>query len=299
MDIGIVGLGKMGLNMARRLLRDEHGIVGTAKGADSLKALDAEGGRSARDLKELVGALSAPRTIWLMVPAGKTVDSIIGQLTTLLDQGDLIIDGGNSNYKDSIRRGVELEAAGLRFMDVGTSGGVWGLDRGYNLMIGGDEGDFRRVEPLFASLSAEGGYLHTGPLGSGHYAKMIHNGIEYGMMQAYGEGFEILARSRFHFDLRAVADLWNHGSVIRSWLLELAADAFEADPRLSSIEDHVEDSGEGRWTVQEAMDLEVPAPVLTLSLQARFRSRQDESFSAKVLAALRRGFGGHATKKAD
>jgi len=299
MEIGMVGLGKMGLNMSRRLLRHGHTVVGTAKGAEGPKALDADGGRAVRKIEDLVAALEAPRAIWLMVPAGQTVDAVLGQLLPHLSPGDVVVDGGNSNYKDSIRRSEELKPREVGFLDAGTSGGVWGLDNGYCLMVGGEESDFRRVEPALRDLAPEGGYLHTGPSGSGHFAKMIHNGIEYGMMQALGEGFEILARSRYHFDLRALSDLWNRGSVIRSWLLELTARAFSDDPRLAGIRDYVEDSGEGRWTLQEAIDLDVPAPVLTLALQARLRSRQDASFSSKVVAALRNQFGGHAVRKAD
>jgi 6-phosphogluconate dehydrogenase len=299
MQIGMVGLGKMGLNMSRRLLRHDHTVVGTAKGADGPKALEVDGGTAVRTLQELAEALDPPRVVWLMVPAGKVVDSVLGQLAPHLSEGDVVVDGGNSNYKQSIRRGEDLKGKGIGYLDCGTSGGVWGLDNGYCLMVGGDEADFLKVEPALVDLAPENGYLHTGPSGSGHFAKMIHNGIEYGMMQAIGEGLEILARSRYHYDLRAVTDLWNHGGVVRSWLLELASLAFADDPRLASIQDHVEDSGEGRWTVREAMDLDVPAPVLTLALQARFASRQDESFSAKVVAALRQQFGGHAVKKAE
>jgi len=299
MEIGMIGLGKMGMNMSRRLIRNGHTVIGTAKSADAVKELTSEGGRGVRDVKEVAAAMSEPRVVWLMVPAGKVVDQVIGRLTPALSKGDLIVDGGNSNYKDSMRRASELKKQGFGFLDAGTSGGVWGLEVGYCLMVGGDEADFRRAEPALQALAPEDGYLHTGPSGSGHYCKMIHNGIEYGMLQAYGEGFEILARSRFAYDLKAVSHLWNRGSVIRSWLLELAEHAFEQDPRLSAIRGFVDDSGEGRWTVQEAIDLDVPAPVLTLSLLARFVSRQDESFSAKAIAALRNQFGGHAIKKAD
>jgi 6-phosphogluconate dehydrogenase len=299
MQLGMVGLGKMGLNMSIRLIRRGHDVLGTAKDPDDVQALADQGGRGVPDLKELAEALAPPRTVWLMVPAGKVVDQVLGQLVSHLSEGDLVVDGGNSNYHQSMRRAAELKSQGIGFLDCGTSGGVWGLDNGYCLMVGGEESDFRRAEPVLRDLAPESGYLHTGPSGSGHYCKMIHNGIEYGMLQAYGEGFEILARSRFPFNLREVAGLWNHGSVIRSWLLELAERAFEADPRLASIKGYVEDSGEGRWTVKEAIELDVPAPVLTLALQARFASRQDESFAAKTVAALRNQFGGHAVKQAD
>ncbi len=300
MEIGMIGLGRMGLNMSIRLIQRGHRVIGTSKSpAEVEKLAGLEGGEGVGDLKELVAGFDEPRLVWLMVPAGKVVDQVIGQLVPNLTKGDLIVDGGNSNYHDSMRRGAELARKGIGFLDAGTSGGVWGLEVGYNLMVGGAEADFRRAEPVLKDLAPENGYLHTGPVGSGHYCKMIHNGIEYGMLQAYGEGFEILARSRFHYDLKAVAGLWNHGSVIRSWLLELAERAFAEESRLDSIKGYVEDSGEGRWTVQEAIDLDVPAPVLTLSLQARFGSRQEESFSAKVIAALRQQFGGHAVKKAE
>ncbi len=300
MEIGMIGLGRMGLNMSIRLIQRGHRVIGTSKSpAEVEKLAGLEGGEGVGDLKELVAGLDEPRLVWLMVPAGKVVDQVIGQLVPNLTKGDLIVDGGNSNYHDSMRRGAELARKDIGFLDAGTSGGVWGLEVGYNLMVGGAEADFRRAEPVLKDLAPENGYLHTGPVGSGHYCKMIHNGIEYGMLQAYGEGFEILARSRFHYDLKAVAGLWNHGSVIRSWLLELAERAFAEESRLDSIKGYVEDSGEGRWTVQEAIDLDVPAPVLTLSLQARFGSRQEESFSAKVIAALRQQFGGHAVKKAE
>ncbi|MDX1389469.1 MAG: decarboxylating 6-phosphogluconate dehydrogenase, partial [Acidobacteriota bacterium] len=255
-------------------------------------------GRAVGDLKDLVAELELPRLVWLMAPAA-SVRKILGQLTPLLNEGDLVVDGGNSNYKDSIRRGAELAAGGFGFLDVGTSGGIWGLESGYNLMVGGSDENFARAEPVLKDLAAENGYLHTGPVGSGHYAKMVHNGIEYGMLQAYGEGFEILARSRFTYDLRALARLWNHGSVVRSWLLELAERALTDDPRLTSVRDYVEDSGEGRWTIEEALKLDVPAPIITLSLLARLGSRQESSFSAKFIAALRNEFGGHAVKKAE
>ncbi len=296
--LGMVGLGRMGLNMALRLLERGHQVVGTARGAEGLKRLTEAGGEAARSVRQLAEALPPPRIAWLMVPAS-AVDQVIGQLAPHLEAGDLVVDGGNSFYRDSMRRASELQAKGIGFVDVGTSGGLWGRELGYNLMVGGEESDFRRLEPVLRDLAAADGYLHTGPVGSGHFAKMVHNGIEYGLLQAYGEGFEILARSRFAFDLRALAHLWNHGSVIRSWLLELCERAFAKDPRLTTIKDYVEDSGEGRWTVQEAMDLDVPAPVITLSLLARFASRQESSFSAKVIAALRQEFGGHAVKPSE
>ena len=299
MQLGLVGLGKMGLNMAKRLTHRGHTVVGTARELESRRALVEAGGVDAADLRELVGKLAAPRVVWVMVPAGGPTEQVLTDLAGLLAGGDVVVDGGNSNYKDSIRHGDLFAARGIGFLDAGTSGGVWGLENGYCLMVGGSAADFAKVEPAIRDLAPENGFLHTGPVGSGHFAKMIHNGIEYGMMQAYGEGFEILEKSRFDYDLGKLAGLWNHGSVVRSWLLELAERAFARDPELAGIRGYVQDSGEGRWTVQEAFDLDVPAPVLTLSLQARFVSRQDESFSAKVCAALRNEFGGHAVKKAE
>jgi len=298
MEMGIVGLGKMGLNMATRLLRRGHTVVGTARSPESLELLRAAGGKPTNDVAALVAALAPPRLVWLMVPSGDVTDQVLRDAAGHMARGDILVDGGNSNYHDSMRHGEELKARGVGFLDSGTSGGVWGLENGYCLMVGGEPEHFRKAEPILRDLAPPNGYLHTGPAGSGHFVKMIHNGIEYGMMQAYGEGFEILERSRFPLDLRAIASLWNQGSVVRSWLLELLESAFAKDAALEGIRGYVEDSGEGRWTVQEAIDLSVPAPVLTLSLQARFRSRQEESFSAKVAAALRNEFGGHAVKKA-
>jgi 6-phosphogluconate dehydrogenase len=298
MEMGIVGLGKMGLNMATRLVRRGHTIAGTARSPESLEQLRAAGGKPTNDVAALVAALAPPRLVWLMVPSGDVTDQVLRDAAGHMARGDILVDGGNSNYHDSMRHGEELKARGVGFLDSGTSGGVWGLENGYCLMVGGEPEHFRRAEPILRDLAPPNGYLHTGPAGSGHFVKMIHNGIEYGMMQAYGEGFEILERSRFPLDLRAIASLWNQGSVVRSWLLELLESAFAKDAALEGIRGYVEDSGEGRWTVQEAIDLSVPAPVLTLSLQARFRSRQEESFSAKVAAALRNEFGGHAVKKA-
>ena len=299
MQLGMVGLGRMGLNMAVRLLRRGHEVVGTARGTDAFPALEKAGGKAFPDLAGLVRALATPRTVWVMVPAGAPTQAVLDELRQSLEPGDLVVDGGNSRYTDSVARAQAFAAREIGFLDAGTSGGVWGLENGYCMMVGGTADDVARLTPVLRDLAPPDGYLHTGPAGSGHYCKMIHNGIEYGMLQAYGEGFEILARSGYTFDLAKVAHLWNQGSVVRSWLLELAERAFAKDARLESIRGYVEDSGEGRWTVQEAIDLSVPAPVLTLSLQARFASRQDQSFSAKVIAALRNEFGGHAVKKAE
>jgi 6-phosphogluconate dehydrogenase len=296
MEIGFVGLGRMGLNMTLRLLRGGHRVAAFDRGAEAVTSARTGGATGAASLAELVKALPAPRTVWLMIPAGKPVDDTLDALVPLLERGDLVVDGGNSNYKDSMRRAERLAGHGLIFSDAGTSGGIWGLANGYCIMIGGAGEAIARLRPALDTLAPPEGWLHTGPPGSGHYAKMIHNGIEYGMMQAYAEGFEILAASDFPYDLSKLAHLWNQGSVVRSWLLELAEDAFAKDPRLEKIRGWVEDSGEGRWTVLEAMERNVPAEVLTIALMTRFRSRQEDSFRDRVIAALRNEFGGHAVK---
>jgi 6-phosphogluconate dehydrogenase len=301
----MIGLGRMGGNMTLRLLRAGHEVVGYDRDPEAIDRVSEKGKGSARaaaigarDLTALCAQLSAPRVIWLMVPAGKPVDDTIAALLPHLAEGDVLIDGGNSNFHDTLRRGEELRARGIEFVDCGTSGGIWGLENGYCLMVGGNDDAVSHCEPIFLALAPEGGYAHVGPTGAGHYVKMVHNGIEYGMLQAYAEGYEILHESKhFELDLRKVAAVWNHGSVVRSWLNELAERAFANDPGLADLRGYVEDSGEGRWTVQEAIDIDVPAPVITLSLLARLRSRQSESFGAKVIAALRHEFGGHAVKK--
>lgn len=298
MRLGFVGLGKMGMNMVQRLLRDGHEIVGYARTPESVRKAEEKGAEGASSLEDMIGKLDRHRVIWIMVPAGKPTEETIEKLSGLLEEGDIIIDGGNSNYRDSMRRAAELGNKGIQFLDAGTSGGLWGLTEGYCLMVGGPEDVFRSVEPVFESLAPDEGYMLVGPNGAGHFVKMVHNGIEYAMLQGYAEGFEIIhARKDFALDLQKISRLWNRGSVIRSWLLELAEKAFKEDPSLDSIRGYVEDSGEGRWTVAEAIDQDVPAPVITLSLLERFRSRQEESFSAKVIAALRNEFGGHAVKK--
>jgi 6-phosphogluconate dehydrogenase len=294
MDIAIIGLGRMGGNMVRRLLQDGHRVVAHNRSREPIDELAAEGAVAAYELEDVVKQLQTPRAVWLMVPAGAPVDQQIAALVPLLDKGDIIIDGGNSRYTDTIARHDRLKEAGIHYLDAGTSGGVWGLQVGYCLMVGGPDEAVKVVEPAFKSLAPEGGYLHIGPSGSGHFVKMIHNGIEYGMMQAYAEGFEILEKSRYDVDLRAVADLWMHGSVVRSWLLELAERAFAEDPHLDSIKGYVNDSGEGRWTVFESIDLDVAAPTIYMALAMRFLSRQEDTFGNKVLAALRNQFGGHA-----
>lgn len=299
MQIGFIGLGKMGANMVQRLLEGGHNVVVNDRSEEAMNALVAKGATAANSLEELVAKLEGPRAIWIMIPSGDPVTKTIASLKPLLNAGDLLIDGGNSNYKDTLSRGADLKQSGIHYMDVGTSGGIWGLKLGYCMMIGADAEDFARLDPIFKTLAPENGYMHVGPLASGHYSKMIHNGIEYGMMEAYGEGFEILRASGFGYDLGKLSNLWMNGSVIRSWLLELCASAFAKDPDLNEIRGYVEDSGEGRWTIMEAIDKNVPAPALTLALMIRFRSRQQDSFSAKVIAALRNEFGGHGVKKKD
>jgi 6-phosphogluconate dehydrogenase len=297
MQLAMIGLGRMGGNMVQRLLQGGHQVVVFDRSADAVKAHVGMGAAAARDLADLCAQLKQPRVIWVMVPAGAPVESTIDQLVPALAKGDVIIDGGNSNFKDSIRRAARLKEKGLEFIDAGTSGGIWGLTVGYCLMIGASPEAFKRCEPIFKTLAPPEGYAHVGPPGAGHYVKMIHNGIEYGLLQAYAEGYEILHASKdFKLDLKQISAVWNRGSVVRSWLNELAERAFGKDADLAALKGYVEDSGEGRWTVQEAIDLDVPAPVITLSLLARFRSRQADSFGAKVIAALRNEFGGHAVK---
>ena len=297
MELGMIGLGRMGANMSERLVRGGHRVISYDRSPEAIQRVVDKGAVGAHSLADFVKQLTPPRAIWLMVPSGDPVDQTIDQLLPLLNEGDVVIDGGNSNYKDSMRRGEKLSAQRLHFIDAGTSGGVWGLENGYCMMVGGEKEVVERLAPIFTTLAPPDGYLHVGPNGAGHFVKMIHNGIEYGMLQAYGEGFELLKASRFDLDLGKISHLWNQGSVVRSWLLELAENAFEKDPKLSSIRGYVDDSGEGRWTVEEAIERSVPAPVLMLSLFARFASRQEDSFSAKVIAALRNEFGGHAVKK--
>lgn len=300
MEIAIIGLGKMGGNMARRLLR-HHRVVGYNRSPEPTRALEQEAGlEAAFSLDEAVEKLSSPRAVWVMVPAGDPTETAINALADRLSPGDIIIDGGNSNYKDSMRRAAELHEKGLHFVDTGTSGGVWGLAEGYSMMVGGSAEAVERLRPILETLAPgpDQGWGHVGPAGSGHFVKMVHNGIEYGLMQAYAEGFEIMrAKQEFDLDLHQIAEVWRFGSVVRSWLLDLTADALADDPELGDIKGWVADSGEGRWTVFEAVDLDVPAPVISLALQARFVSRQGESYAAKLLAAMRNQFGGHAVKR--
>ena len=296
MQLAMIGLGRMGGNMVRKLRQGGHELVVYDRSADEVKAHVAEAVKGAKDLAEVARLLAPRRVVWVMVPAG-AVESTIEQLVPHLARGDIVIDGGNSNFRDSLRRAEMLTAQGIEFVDVGTSGGVWGLTLGYCLMIGASQAAFQHCEPIFQALAPRDGYAHVGPSGAGHYVKMVHNGIEYGLLQAYAEGYEILHASKdFTLQLGKIAKLWNHGSVVRSWLNELAERAFSRDDQLGAIRGYVEDSGEGRWTVEEAIHLDVPAPVITLSLLARLRSRQKDSFGAKVIAALRNEFGGHAVQ---
>jgi 6-phosphogluconate dehydrogenase len=297
MQLGMVGLGRMGANMVTRLLRGGHQAVVWARTQASIQKAAAGGATPSSGLDDLVSKLNrTPRVVWVMVPAGAPTDETIDRLASLLHRGDIIVDGGNTNYRDGLQAYARCKAHGVSLVDAGTSGGIWGLEEGYCLMVGGDPEAVAHCEPVFKTLAPEGGYAHVGGPGAGHFSKMVHNGVEYGMLQAYGEGFEILRRSSYDYDLRQIAELWRHGSVVRSWLLDLAVRAFERDPKLEHIAGYVDDTGEGRWTVQSAIDENVPAPVITLSLLARLASRQDESFSAKVIAALRNQFGGHPVK---
>jgi len=298
MQLAMIGLGRMGGNMAERLMRHGHEMVVFDRTAETVAKYEKLGATGTSDLAKMVQALRAPRVVWIMVPAGDPVDQTIATLTPMLSAGDIIIDGGNSNFHDTIRRGQQLAQSKIELIDSGTSGGIWGLENGYCLMVGGSEAAVKHCEPIFTALAPENGYAHVGPTGSGHYVKMVHNGIEYGLLQAYAEGYEILHASKIFpkLDLEQISEVWQHGSVVRSWLNELAASAFARDASLAAVKGWVADSGEGRWTVQEAIDLDVPAPVITHSLLARFRSRQTDSFGAKVIAALRNEFGGHEVK---
>ena len=297
MKIGLIGLGKMGSNMVLRLLKDKHEIVVYDRSPDPVKNLEKQGAIGAGSVVDMLKKLPSPRIVWVMVPSGDPTIQTIREISGQLSKGDIVIDGGNSYYKYSVLMSQELAKKEIHFLDAGTSGGIWGLEKGYCLMVGGEKGAFEQCEPVFKTLAPKDGYLHVGPNGAGHFVKMIHNGIEYGMLQAYGEGFEIMNASGYSLDFAKISHLWNQGSVVRSWILELAEDAFTKSPKLKEIAGYVDDSGEGRWTVAEALERNVSAPVLTLSLLERLRSREKESFSAKVVAALRNEFGGHAIKK--
>lgn len=300
MELGMIGLGRMGGNMALRLIQKGHRVVVYDPVAKSVEELVKQGAVGASSIANLVKQLTAPRTVWVMVPAGEPTENVINSLSSTLSPGDTIIEGGNSNYKDTMRRAASAQKNGLFFLDAGTSGGIWGLKEGYCLMVGGDKQAFKRAEPIFQSLAPakDKGYGYVGPSGAGHFVKMVHNGTEYALMQSYAEGFELMeAKKDFQLDLAQVAEIWRYGSVVRSWLLDMAALALKENPKLEGIQAYVEDSGEGKWTVQESVDLGVPLPVIALSLQARFRSRQEQPFGARLLAALRNKFGGHAIKK--
>jgi 6-phosphogluconate dehydrogenase len=297
MRLGFVGLGRMGANMVRRLLADRHEVVAWARSEDTVREAVAEGAIGASSLEDVADRLTPPRVVWLMIPAGDPVESSIATLRPRLSAGDVIVDGGNSRFSDSARRAAELEKHGIGFLDAGTSGGIWGLKNGYCLMVGGRSDHFRNVEPALKTLAPPDGYAHVGAPGAGHFVKMVHNAIEYSMLQGYGEGFEMLQASGYDLDLLQVSRLWTHASVVRSWLLDLLVLALEADPKLASVKGFVQDSGEGRWTLHEAIERAIPMPALADSLFARFYSRQTESFSAKVIAALRNQFGGHAVTK--
>jgi 6-phosphogluconate dehydrogenase len=297
MEIGFVGLGKMGMNMVTRLQRDRHRVVVYDRTTDLIKQAEGQGCVGSSSLADLVSKLAPPRAVWIMVPSGAPTEETIQAVAALLKSGDTIIDGGNTNFHDDVRRASELKKKGIQYVDVGTSGGIWGLKLGYCMMVGGEEETVKRLDPIFKTLAPEDGWAYMGRHGAGHYVKMIHNGIEYSMMQGYAEGFELMSKSEYKLDLARIANIWMHGSVVRSWLLELAAGALAEDPRLEKLKGYVQDSGEGRWTILDALDKNVPVPTLTAALFTRFRSRQEESFAEKMLAALRNAFGGHSVKR--
>ncbi|HMQ68149.1 MAG TPA: decarboxylating 6-phosphogluconate dehydrogenase [Ignavibacteria bacterium] len=299
MQIGFIGLGKMGAFMVERLLKDGHEVIVYNRTHDKIKEMEKKGAIGSYSPEELIEKLTGPKLVWMMIPSGEVVTKMIESLVPLLSKGDILIDGGNSYYKDSVRRFNELKSMDINYLDVGTSGGIWGLQIGYCVMIGGEKKIFEHCEPIFKSLAPADGYKYIGASGSGHYVKMVHNGIEYGMMQAYAEGFELMHASDYNIDLEGVASLWGKGSVVRSWLLELLTDALKDDKDLKEIKDYVEDSGEGRWTVLDGIEKSIPLPVITESLFMRFRSRQAESYGAKILAALRNEFGGHNIHKKE
>jgi len=297
MELGFIGLGKMGMNMVTRLRRDQHRVVVFDRSTDLVKQAENHGCITASSLTDLVGKLSPPRAIWIMVPSGAPTEETFQAVAALLKSDDTIIDGGNTRFHDDVRRAAELKKSGLYYVDVGTSGGIWGLKIGYCLMIGGDEAPVKRLEPVFKTLAPEQGWAHVGAVGAGHYVKMVHNGIEYSMMQGYAEGFELMSKSEYKLDLARIANLWMHGSVVRSWLLELVAGTLKDDQKLEKLKGYVQDSGEGRWMIADAIEKDVPVPMLTTALFTRFRSRQDESFAEKMLAALRNAFGGHSVRR--
>ncbi|MEK7272192.1 MAG: phosphogluconate dehydrogenase (NAD(+)-dependent, decarboxylating) [Nitrospirota bacterium] len=297
MELGFIGLGKMGMNMVTRLRQGNHRVVVFDRSADLVKQAERQGCIASSSLAEMIGKLAAPRIVWVMVPSGAPTEETVQAVAALLQPGDTIVDGGNTRFHDDVRRAADLKKKQLHYIDAGTSGGIWGLKVGYCLMIGGEEAPVKRLTPLFTTLAPENGWAHVGGHGAGHYVKMVHNGIEYSMMQGYAEGFELMSKSEYNLDLGRVADLWMHGSVVRSWLLELAVDALKDDPKLDKLKGFVQDSGEGRWMIADAIEKDVPVPTLTTALFTRFRSRQDQSFAEKMLAALRNAFGGHAVRR--
>jgi len=297
MELGFVGLGKMGMNMVIRLRRDQHRVVVYDRSNDLIHQAEGHGCVGSTSLADLVSKLSAPRAVWIMVPSGVPTEETVQAVAALLKPGDTIIDGGNTRFHDDVRRAAALKPQGIHYVDAGTSGGIWGLTVGYCLMVGGEEAAVQRLAPLFKTLAPDNGWAHVGAVGAGHYVKMVHNGIEYSMMQGYAEGFELMSKSEYKLDLGRVADLWMHGSVVRSWLLELAVGALKQDPKLDQLKGYVQDSGEGRWMIADAIEKDVPVPTLTTALFTRFRSRQEQSFAEKMLAALRNAFGGHAVRR--
>ena len=297
MELGFVGLGKMGMNMVTRLRRDQHRVVVFDRSTELIKQAESQGCVGSSSLADLVGKLNPPRAVWIMVPSGVPTEETVRSVASLLQLGDLVVDGGNSRFHDDVRRAAELKNQGVHYVDAGTSGGIWGLKVGYCLMVGGEADDVNRIAPALKTLAPENGWAHVGAVGAGHYVKMVHNGIEYSMMQGYAEGFELMSKSEYKLNLARIADLWMHGSVVRSWLLELAADALKSDQKLEKLKGYVQDSGEGRWMIADAIEKDVPVPTLTAALFTRFRSRQEESFAEKMLAALRNAFGGHAVRR--
>ncbi|OYT18677.1 MAG: 6-phosphogluconate dehydrogenase (decarboxylating) [Nitrospira sp. UW-LDO-01] len=297
MELGFIGLGKMGMNMVTRLRRDQHRVVVYDRSNDLIKQAEGLGCIGSSSLADLVGKLSAPKAVWVMVPSGAPTEETIKAVAALLQPGDTIVDGGNTRFHDDVRRAAELKTKGIHYVDAGTSGGIWGLTVGYCLMVGGEEAVVQHLAPVFKTLAPENGWAHVGAVGAGHYVKMVHNGIEYSMMQGYAEGFELMSKSEYKLNLARIADLWMQGSVVRSWLLELAASALKQDPKLDQLKGYVQDSGEGRWMIADAIEKDVPVPTLTTALFTRFRSRQEQSFAEKMLAALRNAFGGHAVRK--
>ncbi len=296
MELGFIGLGKMGMNMVTRLRRDQHRVVVFDRSNDLVKHAESQGCTGSSSLSDLVGKLTAPRAVWIMVPSGASTEETVLAVAALLQPGDIVIDGGNTRFHDDVRRAEDLKKRGIQYVDAGTSGGIWGLKIGYCLMVGGEAGAVKHLAPVLTTLAPENGWAHVGAVGAGHYVKMVHNGIEYSMMQGYAEGFELMSKSEYKLDLARVADLWMHGSVVRSWLLELDAGALKEDQKLDKLKGYVQDSGEGRWMIADAIEKDVPVPTLTAALFTRFRSRQQESFAEKMLAALRNAFGGHAVR---